>query len=46
MLRIRVSEEEEEQIKKKTKENGFRNVSEYIRYVALNAVVKMKVKDK
>ena len=36
VLQIRLSDEEKEQLKQKSKEFGFDSISEYLRYVGIN----------
>ncbi len=46
LIQIRVSDKQHEAIKAKSKENGFDTISEYGRYVLLNAKVSMTVPKK
>jgi hypothetical protein len=43
-VNIRFSNEEKVKIEDKSKEYGFETISEYLRFVGLNAVVEVQVK--
>lgn len=44
-ITIRCTEEQRELIKKKAEQYGFESYADYIRFVSLNAEVKVKVKE-
>ncbi len=45
-IQVRVSEEQYKAIEAAQKQNGFESISSYMRYVAINATVKVTVKAK
>jgi len=45
-IHIRINEDEKEEMLKKANKLGFKQLSEYLRFLGLNATVDVKIKDK
>jgi hypothetical protein len=45
-IHIRITDIEKEQMIKKSEKMGFKQLSEYLRFLGLNAIIEVKIKEK